>query len=196
MKVGAVLVIVVVTTASIAGARQMVWQATSKETDRGVEMAEGLIKTRSRLAATHVKPKVSINEDTARKICIEVAKKAEEFAEGNKIKGQKIYAVRFPTERPRNPVNAADESEAQTLRFFDENRDKKEHWHGVWIDERQYYRYMKPIFAGRPCLSCHGDEKKRPAFIKKMYPDDKSFGFKEGDIMGGVAVFTLKKIFE
>ncbi len=173
---------------------QQKFMVSGKETDKGVAMAEELIKMRSRLAATYVKQKGIVNEDTSKKICIAVAEKAKSLAleETEKRGVEGLYIIKFVSERSRNPANVADEDEMQALRHLDERRNKKEDWTEADIDDKKYYRYMKPIFAERPCLLCHGDKKKIPEFIKRGYPGDKSFGFKEGDFMGGVVVFTWK----
>lgn len=154
-------------------------------------MAKTLITLRGKLAKDNLKPKAVITEETVKKVCIAVAVRAKEFVEKNKAGEKNIYILKFVSERPRNPANAADDDEKRVLRLFEES-EKRENWHGVDIDDNQYYRYMKPIYAEKPCLSCHGDRKKIPAFIKKTYTDDSSYDFKEGDLMGAVAVFTWK----
>lgn len=187
-------IVIMAVSAAYAQEGKKPYRVTQEDTDRGIGFANELIKMRSALAGTHIKPKGVINEDTAKKICIAVAERAKEMAE-YKIDDKGIYIIRFPSEKPRNPVNspiAGPDDERPDMRFFDEDSERKEKWHGVEIDGKQYYRYMKPILAEKPCLACHGAEKKVPAFIKKMYPADKSFGFKEGDIMGAVAVYTWK----
>lgn len=162
----------------------------SELTDRGIAVAKELVDMRKRLARTYVKPKAAINEETAKKVCIAVADR------GKEIEKDEGYIIRFVSIKPRNPANAPSGEDAEdvkgVLRHLDEKRGQADDWGGPWIDGKSYYRYMRPIFAEKPCLSCHGDEKKVPKFIKKMYPDDKSFGFKEGDLMGGVAVYTWK----
>jgi hypothetical protein len=49
-----------------------------------------------------------------------------------------------------------------------------------------YFMVYEPIFAKKECLECHGKKIKRKLFqtIKKLYPKDKSMGFKNGDLMG------------
>jgi hypothetical protein len=51
---------------------------------------------------------------------------------------------------------------------------------------------MKPIYAQATCLQCHGKKKDlRPEikkFLETRYPHDKAFGYKEGDIRGGISL--------
>ncbi len=56
------------------------------------------------------------------------------------------------------------------------------------IEGRGYYRYSAPIYVEKACLACHGAKDKRPAFIVKKYPEDKAYGFKEGDLRGIISV--------
>jgi hypothetical protein len=51
---------------------------------------------------------------------------------------------------------------------------------------------MKPIYAEKACLNCHGEKNKiKPAirqFLERKYPGDEAFGYKEGDISGGISI--------
>jgi hypothetical protein len=40
------------------------------------------------------------------------------------------------------------------------------------------------------CLACHGPKDERPAFVKKDYPEDRAYGFEDGDLRGIYAVFV------
>ncbi len=54
---------------------------------------------------------------------------------------------------------------------------------------------MKPIYAEKACLNCHGEKNKiKPAirqFLERKYPNDQAFGYKEGDIRGGISIIIL-----
>ncbi len=60
----------------------------------------------------------------------------------------------------------------------------------------RYYRYMKPMIATPFCLKCHGTKKDIDSevvnSIKFFYPQDKSFGYLLGDLMGAV---SIKKVY-
>jgi methyl-accepting chemotaxis protein len=99
----------------------------------------------------------------------------------------------------RNPSNAPDEWERKVLKFMETS----EYSHGRGFGEtiitngNKIYRYMKPIYVEVACLQCHGNEEKvKPAirlFLKRKYPFDEAFGYKEGDLRGGISInFSLE----
>lgn len=193
-KAGVFYFFIIITMVSAANAQtKQKWGATEKDTDRMTEAAVDLVKERSRLAKTYIKPNSPVNEETAKKICIAVSEKARKFVEDHKTEdGVSIYEVKFVSEKFRNPSNVPDDDERKYMKLFNESREKVDNWDSAYIGDRYYYRYMLPIFAEKPCLACHGEKKKLPGFVGKMYTDDRSYGFKEGDLMGAVAVFTWK----
>ncbi len=97
----------------------------------------------------------------------------------------------------RNLSNAPDEWEKKVLKFMDSSEYPK----GVGFGEilgtggKKIYRYMKPIYIEKACLQCHGEKEKiRPAikqFLERRYPYDEAFGYKEGDIRGGICIVIL-----
>ncbi|PCI22024.1 MAG: hypothetical protein COB67_13675 [SAR324 cluster bacterium] len=96
----------------------------------------------------------------------------------------------------RNYQNNPDVWEREILHSFEqrqangENPKKIDHAEIVTENGKQYFRYMKAIPTGKPCLSCHGDNLK-PALSNKLtekYPYDQALGYKLGEIRGA---FTL-----
>ncbi len=59
-------------------------------------------------------------------------------------------------------------------------------------DGKKIYRYMKPIYVEKECLKCHATkDKTRPEirkFLEQKYPYDQAFGYKEGDVRGGISI--------
>lgn len=167
------------------------FKAEEKHTDRGMQIAGNLVKLRSELAKKHVNLKKGATEDTARKTCMAVVEDAKKITAENDI-----FMIRFVSEKFRKPENAPKDErnwdELTRLQIFEKNREKKELWGAAHINDDDYYIYMRPIFAEKRCLVCHGEEKKRPKFIKDNYQGDRSYGFEEGDLMGAVAVYTWK----
>ena len=108
------------------------------------------------------------------------------IAELQKTKG--IY-IAFSSTWPRNPDNAASPFELKLVSRFKKDPDLKRFWTNTIVMDQSYNRLVMPIFVKKSCLLCHGAGDKRPAFIVKRYPQDKSFGFKEGDIMGVISVY-------
>jgi len=99
----------------------------------------------------------------------------------------------------RNPANAPDAWERETLLGFQAAMDK-----GVapaalerfafFANKNggKTFRYMKAIPVGQPCLACHGSNLS-PAVQKALgehYPEDQATGFALGDLRGA---FTVSK---
>lgn len=152
--------------------------------ERGKAIAEELSDLRSNLAKTYIKPKVKISEELSNKICVAVSERAKTLA---KDEG---YLIKFMATKFRNPENKADDvNEKYLLVFFEKTPELKDNYWWTYIDEKEYRVYVKPIYAEKPCLVCHGEVKKMPEFIRKRYPKDVSFGFQEGKLMGAIEVF-------
>jgi hypothetical protein len=94
----------------------------------------------------------------------------------------------------RNPSNAPDEWEKKVLKFMDtpEYTNRTGFGEIIKTNGSKVYRYMKPIYVEVACLQCHGNEDKvKPAirlFLKRKYPFDEAFGYKEGDLRGGISL--------
>ncbi|MFQ5428419.1 MAG: DUF3365 domain-containing protein [Thermodesulfobacteriota bacterium] len=99
------------------------------------------------------------------------------------------YIITFSAIKARNPQNAATPFEARLLAKFKAARDFRKFWTVTMVQDRAYSRLIKPVFAAKSCLVCHGPREKRPAFIVKRYPADKSSGFKEGELMGLISIY-------
>jgi hypothetical protein len=123
------------------------------------------------------------------KIALGLAKQHEE--EG--------WRVRRVSVKYRNPADAPDEYEARVLDEFAALKAKgelqvdTEHAEVVTEEGRRYLRYMKPIVLGSPvCLSCHGGpddiSPEVKAELQRLYPQDKSFGYRIADLRGAVSV--------
>jgi len=56
----------------------------------------------------------------------------------------------------------------------------------------RYFRYLKAIPVGQPCLACHGAPEAMAEGVKAVlandYPYDDALNFKQGDIRGAVSV--------
>ena len=94
----------------------------------------------------------------------------------------------------RNPANAPDEWEKKALKILHSSKDLKGVDFGeiLEINDEKIYRYMKPIYAEKACLECHGEKDKIKLairqFLERKYPGDEAFGYKEGDIRGGISI--------
>jgi hypothetical protein len=50
------------------------------------------------------------------------------------------------------------------------------------------YEYIEPIYHTTGCIACHGDPEKAPRSIQELYGKVNGFGFKAGDLAGGISV--------
>ncbi len=104
------------------------------------------------------------------------------------------YKLKQTSLRLRNPANAPDEWEKKVLKKLQSSAYSKGVGFGETLEteDEKIYRYMKPIYAERACLECHGEKDKiKPAirqFLEGKYPRDEAFGYKEGDIRGGISI--------
>jgi hypothetical protein len=98
--------------------------------------------------------------------------------------------------RVRNDVNKPQAWERAVLEDFErrkasgEDPRKMEHYEIVEDSGKKYFRYMKAIPMGAPCLACHG--KKIAGDLTQLldahYPEDQARGFSIGEIRGAFTV--------
>ena len=50
------------------------------------------------------------------------------------------------------------------------------------------FEYVEPVFHTKACIACHGNSEDAPASVTKHYGTRNGFGFKEGDLAGGISV--------
>lgn len=105
--------------------------------------------------------------------------------------------------RPRNPaLGEADSWEQQALLDFEKRAAKGEKAETLEVSEvvheptGRYFRYMKAIPMGQPCLACHGPTAGLSEGVKAQlaaeYPHDRAVDYQVGQIRGGV---SIKKAF-
>ena len=101
----------------------------------------------------------------------------------------------------RNPSNAPDEWEKKVLGLMDSPKYTNGDGFGevMGTSGNKIYRYIKPIYVEKACLQCHGKkEGLRPEirqFLEMRYPYDQAFGYKEGDLRGGISiVLSLERL--
>lgn len=110
------------------------------------------------------------------------------------ISREKGFKIRHAAIKNRNPKNAATTEELSIINEFMKKKAPRSVSVIKTIEDRDYYQYSAPIYVEKACLACHGEKDKRPAFIVKKYPEDKAYGFKEGDLRGIISVlFPLKE---
>ena len=106
-------------------------------------------------------------------------------------------ALKAELQAPRNPANAPNAWEMETLQQFETRKAAGEQasdldaWTIVVDDQgHRTFRYMKAIATVPMCLQCHGrrlnDE--IAAKVAALYPEDAAIGFKAGDLRGAFTV--------
>lgn len=146
--------------------------------ERAEAAVDEIITMRSTLAREFIKPGVEVSEETFKKVCGSVGMRVRQISEKEGMK------IRHAATKNRNAQNAADEREAALIKKFEEDRNLTEVREEIQAEGKNLIRYTRPIFVEKACLACHGEKDSRPGFIKTKYPDDKAFGFKEGDLRG------------
>ena len=124
------------------------------------------------------------------KVCSEVAQQiSREIGEKHGL------TIRRTALRVRNPANAPDEWERETLEMLEPrfNDPKSEvSMEGIVLADSAEVRVLKPIRLQALCAMCHGaPERLDPEVVKTVtavYPDDQAVGFKPGDLRGAFSV--------
>lgn len=122
------------------------------------------------------------------------SRKAPAIAE--RISKDKGWEVRRTSLRFRNPGNAPDAWEKNTLEAFEQRRARGEELgtmeHSEVLTEggTRVFRYMKAIPTGELCLTCHGTEiaPDLAARLADLYPEDRATGFSLGEIRGAFSI--------
>ena len=128
------------------------------------------------------------------KVCTELAPQIA--GQLSREKGWKITRVGT---RVRNPMlGMPDAWEQQVLANFQqrvqhgEEMEKMAHSEIVSEPDGRYFRFMKAIPVGQPCLTCHGSSDTIPAdvqsILKENYPHDQATGYQLGDLRGAVSI--------
>ncbi len=117
--------------------------------------------------------------------------KAPQIADAFSTQG---WSTKRVTDKPRNIHNQVDEHEKQILDLFADSL-KKLKFFDEWkdVENNKDYYYYKPIYIGKLCLKCHGDEtkidNKAVAALKEKYPEDNAINYSDGDLRGMFVVY-------
>ncbi len=91
------------------------------------------------------------------------------------------------SDRPRNPINQADQIELSAIDFFRKNDTEKE----LFVPFRNssgedFYHYSQPLRIKPRCLKCHGAKDKAPQSVQKRY--NTAYDYKIGEIRGLLSI--------
>lgn len=141
-----------------------------------------LNEMREALAATIDTP--TVGKATFERVCKPVGQRAQQ------ISAERGWAVQQLAKKHRNPAHALDEEARRLYKQFANSPDLTDTWIRTARDGRKGWRYARRISVESSCLACHGPKEQRPDFIKTGYPDDRAYGFAEGDLRGLYSVFV------
>ena len=82
------------------------------------------------------------------------------------------------SDRPRNPINMANERQMLVIKDFQDNIDKKSSFETL---NNKYY-YSQPLYINNVCLKCHGKKEDAPKIIRDNY--DSAYNYKLGELRG------------
>lgn len=121
-----------------------------------------------------------VTKDTFKAVCKPVGVQLKKFANKNNFK-IKQAALKY-----RNENHKSNAIEAKVLKDMKVDKNLIATWKQADSGGQYYFRRIdvKPA-----CLNCHGTKSKRPAFIKKGYPNDKAFDFEVGELRAIYSVF-------
>ena len=91
--------------------------------------------------------------------------------------------VRTVSDRARNPLNSADNSELKAIEYFKINPDKKEYFSQ---NDNKYYQYASALRIDNKCLKCHGNQESAPEFIREKYSE--AYNYKLGEVRGIMSI--------
>lgn len=107
------------------------------------------------------------------------------------------WTVKRVSAKYRNPNNAPDEFEKESLEILENRPATAGDEYFTWIDENgdKSFRFLKVIKFKATCRNCHGDKSKFSADVVKIldekYPEDLATGFKLDEQRGAFSV-TIK----
>lgn len=111
----------------------------------------------------------------------------------------KFYSVSIKraTSKPRNPQNAATETEQEILAVWETKRQNDGELSPVLFEGEDAVDFYSPIVMQALCTNCHGIvgeslTVENQKIINQKYPNDQATGYMEGDLRGMWHV-TFKK---
>ncbi|MBV5278292.1 MAG: EAL domain-containing protein [Campylobacteraceae bacterium] len=100
--------------------------------------------------------------------------------------------MRNVTDRPRNPINKADDLETKMIDYFNQNPDKNEKMQLIQENGQNVYFYAAPLRIESYCLQCHGKQEEVLPYIASRY--DTAYDYKLGDVRGITSIKIPEKL--
>jgi hypothetical protein len=106
------------------------------------------------------------------------------------------WTVKRVSTRYRNPNNAPDEFEKESLEVLEGRTATAGDEYFTWIEEdgEKTFRFMKVIKVKAPCLNCHGDKSEFSddllKILEERYPEDQATGYEIDQQRGAFSVIV------
>ncbi len=165
------------------GARPVLAGSYAEDKKQVEAYADELIRLRVRDSEILAKSGKEIDEKTFGTVYGRLYKRIDE------LRKNKGLIVTYSAIKYRNPQNSGTPFEIRLMAQFRSDRNFKKFWTVTMMGNRSYSRLLRPVFARKSCLTCHGPKDKRAAFIARRYSTDKSYGFKDGELMGLISIY-------
>jgi len=91
--------------------------------------------------------------------------------------------IRTVSDRPRNPMNKANNQEMKMIEYFNSNKEKKSYFESK---ENGIFYYSEPLYIKQGCLICHGKKEDALDIIKNNYT--LAYDYKLGDLRGILSI--------
>ena len=93
------------------------------------------------------------------------------------------YVIKFSSDNPRNPANAAGPEELEVIEYF-RKHPRVDRWIGhISMDGKEYVALFSPRRMEQSCLQCHGRPQDAPASMLARYGRKAGFYRKVGDVI-------------
>lgn len=126
----------------------------------------------------------SVDQGTFAEVCKPVGKRAQSLAQSHD------WLVQQLARKYRNPAHELDAEADSIYGQFVHDPEQTEAWLRTVRADTPGWRYFRRINVEPSCLACHGPKDERPDFVEEKYPEDRAYGFEEGDLRGLYAVFV------
>jgi len=94
------------------------------------------------------------------------------------------YVIKFSSDDPRNPKNAAGPEELEIIGYFRDHPGETR-WVGrLEMNGSEYFAHLSPMRVEQGCLQCHGRPQDAPKSLVDRYGDQGGFYRKVGDVAG------------
>ncbi|HDP79571.1 MAG TPA: DUF3365 domain-containing protein [Spirochaetes bacterium] len=94
------------------------------------------------------------------------------------------FIIRFASDNPRNPINAATSEELEIINYFRQNRNAARVSRVMILNGRRYLALFNPRWLQKDCMRCHGNPKDAPAELIRRYGNTASFNRLIDDLAG------------